>query len=131
MCISLLLLILAMALGVSPVADSDSHSAVDLVVWAVTSFTTIGPVNALQKDGSVAFPLIVLSIAYAMLGVASMGIAWGRFGYHAVNRSKAMEQKDQSLRQFQVLDAFCDCPKSQLKGHDNNRGQTEGRDRTQ
>ena len=111
--ISVILLILAAAFGVSPVtgvAGDDSRPMVDLVFWAVTSFTTIGPVNAWKDDGSVSISLMLLSVLYALLGITTLGVVWGRYCKSLVQETERRQRLEQESLQRHALSVFCGPP---------------------
>ncbi|KAL3910708.1 MAG: hypothetical protein SGARI_001991 [Bacillariaceae sp.] len=108
--VSVVLLILAVALGVSPVAD-DNNSFVDLVFWAVTSFTTVGPVNAWKDDdASLSISLMLMSVLYALLGITTLGVVWGRYGRILVQETETRKTLQQDSLQRHALSVFCGPP---------------------
>lgn len=110
--IATILLLIAAVCGV-PLGSSSRTSVVDYLYWAVTSFTTIGPVGPSETSSNsdtVSTPsmlMMVLTAGYALLGVTTMGVVWGR--HCSAQLQQCEERRKQQLkdRQRKTLDVFC------------------------
>jgi len=101
--LSLLLLIVAAKTSRWLGGVEEQASIIDLLYWSLTSFTTIGPVSA-----SHSFLLKLLTIIYAILGVTSLGVFWGRYGQKILERGLAAQRQRQEYLQSEVFNVLCD-----------------------
>ncbi|KAG7343239.1 ion channel [Nitzschia inconspicua] len=111
--VSSLLLVIAMICGGSSMS-SDDTSTVDLLYWAVTSFTTIGPLpisHASNEGGggssSPSTLIMILTMLYALLGVTTLGVIWGRHSSSFLTKTIEQQKQKHTEIQRQTLDVFC------------------------
>jgi hypothetical protein len=105
-------LVIAMVTSVSVGTTGDS-SMVDFLYLAVTSFTTLGPVSPMattNDNGSASPPSMLtmfLTIMYAMMGVTTLGVVWGRHSCVFVQQSLDQQTRQDAIVQRQTLNVFC------------------------
>jgi hypothetical protein len=110
--VSTILFVIAIVYGVK-LETWDTTTMLDLLLWALTSFTTIGSVSVWSIDkehGGVeasSTVFMVLTSLYAILGVSTLGVVWGRYSRTFVKKSFDDQRRLQNDLQRQALDTFC------------------------
>jgi hypothetical protein len=91
---------------------------VDTLYGAIVSVTTVGPAMTVvfhreeQASSGIdigkAYLMIFCTMMYAMLGVTSLGIFWGRYAKKLLERAQMLQSNQQESMKDMVMTTFCD-----------------------